>query len=250
MKLPPEGLPIRAASAGILIIGNEILSGKVQDENLRFLAAGLYRLGIRVERAMVVPDDVVAIGQAVSDLSRGYDIVITTGGIGPTHDDVTMAGVARAFGLELVRHGELEAGIRRWYAEKTNDSALKMADLPQGARLIQRPGLRFPPVLVENVFVLPGIPSYLKEKFAAIGELLEVGSFSSAELRLRVGETEIARTIEDIQKEVPQVNIGSYPRVDDPACLVVLTVDSRDEQAVREAVARLRERLPEGSILA
>lgn len=244
-----ESLPrIRAASAGIIIIGNEILSGKVRDENLVFLSSALYGMGVAVERVLVIPDDVEVIARAVAEFSGAYDVVVTTGGVGPTHDDVTMAGVARAFGLPVTRHEELAAGIRTWYGERTNAAALKMADLPEGAILIQKPGLKFPPVLVRNVFVLPGIPSFLRDKFEAMRSVLVGGACHSASLYLRSGETEVAQILDEIQKECPGVSIGSYPRVDDPVYPVTVTVDSRVRSQVDEAVKKLRERLPAHSL--
>jgi len=249
MSKRPRNGAIEASSAGVVIIGNEILSGRVQDENLGYICRQLNERGVPVRQAVVIPDDIGTIARAVRSFSEAYDVVITTGGVGPTHDDVTMAGVAGAFRLSIVRHAELEAGIRTWYGNRTNDAALKMADLPEGAELIQRPGIRFPPVRVGNVFILPGIPQYLRDKFEAVVDLLKGKPRFGEVLRLSVGETEIADLLEQVERAVQTVSIGSYPQVNDPECKVVLTLESPSQGDVEDAVEMLRTRLPEGSLL-
>ena len=151
---PVLSLPM--STAGILIIGNEILSGKVQDENAPYLLRELRTLGVDVERVHVIPDEIECIAEEVGRFSKAFRYVITTGGVGPTHDDVTMEGVARAFGLKLVRHVEMEKQLRdALRGKEPNASQLKMTELPEGAKLVATKDLWFPLVTLQNVFIFP-----------------------------------------------------------------------------------------------
>src|SRR6476646_240469 len=133
-----------AKTAGIVVIGNEILSGKTRDENSVFLVRELRDLGVDVQQISVIPDELNLIASEVRDFSKTFDYVFTTGGVGPTHDDLTMEGIAAAFGQSIQRNSELESSIRRFYSPELIDGNLRMADVPDGARLVGGKGLWFP----------------------------------------------------------------------------------------------------------
>ena len=157
-------------TAAVIIIGNEILSGKVKDENSHYLAQGLRELGVELSLVMVIPDRVPDIAEAVSMCSSRYDYVFTSGGIGPTHDDVTIQGIASAFGVKTEINRKLEEVILSRCGERPSDVALRMAELPQGAEVIELEGIGFPPVRMKNVFIFPGIPEFMRKKFDALKE--------------------------------------------------------------------------------
>ena len=158
----------RDSSAGIIIIGNEILSGKVQDVNSHFITSELRELGVDVRRISVIPDDVDSIGLEVKQFSRDFDYVFTTGGVGPTHDDVTMQGIASGFGVNLVQNAELLNVLTSRYTGAMNEWVLKMAEVPEDSEIIANKDTRFPVVLFKNIFIFPGIPEYLRSKFPLV----------------------------------------------------------------------------------
>jgi molybdenum cofactor synthesis domain-containing protein len=229
-------------TAGILIIGEEILSGKVEDENARYLVHELRQLGVDVRRIEIIPDDAPEIATTLRALAARFDHVFTSGGVGPTHDDVTLPAVAAAFGMQVARRPELEVLIRRAAGDDFHERDLRMADVPDGARLLY--GLppdptRWPVVSVHNVFVLPGVPVIFRRKFDSIRELFRAGPIFSRAVYSREGEGGIAATLDAVVEEFPQVAIGSYPRLDQSDHRVKITIDGRDRDAVERAAARL-----------
>jgi molybdenum cofactor synthesis domain-containing protein len=226
-------------TAAIVVIGDEILTAKVQDENSSWLAQRLRALGIDLRRIAVVPDVVTAIAAEVRAASAAHDLVITTGGVGPTHDDVTMAGVALAFGVPLERHPELATLLEK-SLRGLDDEALRMADLPAGAVLWWEGAIRFPLVVVENVLVFPGVPKLLKLKFDGIAHRLQKGvPVETARLVTTAREADIALRLRTIQDAHPEVAIGSYPQFEREPFTVTITIDSRDPTALAAAVAAL-----------
>src|SRR5215468_5910884 len=155
-------------TAAIVVIGNEILSGKSEDKNANFLIGELYRLGVALRRIVVIPDDVEDIARTVRECAANFDYVFTSGGVGPTHDDVTIEGVAKAFNRSVIRHPELEAMLRGYFGDGADEARLRMADMPEGSELIREKGLRWPVLATENVYVLPGVPELFRSKFEAI----------------------------------------------------------------------------------
>src|SRR5436190_19287983 len=148
-------------TAGIILVGNEILSGKIVDANAAYLCRELRELGVDVRRMAVIPDEVDVIAGTVRDFSRTFDIVFTSGGVGPTHDDVTIEGVARAMDVPVVRHPVLVELLERYYRGRGIDlteARLKMAEVPDGAELVAGESLLFPAVVMRNVYILPGVP--------------------------------------------------------------------------------------------
>jgi FAD synthetase len=234
-------------TAGILIIGNEILSGKVVDENSPYFCRELRALGVDVERILTVPDDIGTIASDVRAMSNAYDFVFTSGGIGPTHDDLTIEGVAAAFGVEVAHSESIEQRIRRAVKEP-NETLLKMALIPAGARLIDSNDLWFPLVVVENVYVFPGVPEILRKKFESTRERFRGVPFVLKKVYVRWRESDVAPALNDLLGEFPELQLGSYPRIGQEAFHVLLTLESRDAGYVQQALDALLAKLPEAAI--
>ncbi|UCE85724.1 MAG: competence/damage-inducible protein A [Deltaproteobacteria bacterium] len=230
------------SSAGILIIGNEILSGKVVDSNSPFLCRELRSLGVEVERISVIPDVVETIADEVRSMSRAYDYVFTSGGVGPTHDDLTMDGIALAFDVPIVRNEQLANRFRK--VPNANESLMKMAMVPEGARLLDAGDLTFPVVVVANVHIFPGIPSLLQRKFQSIRERFAGTPFELRRVYVKNHESDIAASLHDVIAEFPDLMLGSYPRTGREAWGVLLTLESRDPDYVKRALDYLLKKLP------
>jgi molybdenum cofactor synthesis domain-containing protein len=201
------------ASACLIIIGNEILSGRTKDDNLQYLAQRLGEWGVPMTEARVVPDIEAAIVQAVNECRRVHDYVFTTGGIGPTHDDITAAAVAKAFGVRLVRDPEAVRRLQAQYAAgDLNEARLKMADVPEGAELIDNPVSRAPGFRIENVFVLAGIPSIMRAMVDSLRHMVVGGApIQSRAVRFQLAEGVIAKDLGALAARYPQLTVGSYP---------------------------------------
>jgi molybdenum cofactor synthesis domain-containing protein len=239
-------MDVKPPTAAILLVGNEILSGKVAEENARYLLPELRALGVSVQRVEVVPDDLADIAATARALSARFDLVFSSGGVGPTHDDVTLPAIAAAFGRDLVRHPELERLLRAAFGERLHPRDLRMADIPAGARLEYGPGTTgaiWPVVVVENVWILPGIPQIFRRKFEAIRELFRAPPIHARAVYSRQGEGPIADALDSVVAAWPTVEIGSYPHVDAVEYKVKITLDGRDRDAVDAATAGLVERL-------
>ena len=227
------------STAAIVVIGNEVLSGKVDDENARYLIRELRALGVRLERISVIRDDLAAIEREVREASAAHTHVFTSGGVGATHDDMTMLGVARAFGVALERHPELVRLLEAHYRDRRTDTVMRMADVPAGTELLGLGELLFPIVKVRNVHVFPGVPSYLRMKFEYLKPRLREKAIVLRQIFVNVGESLIADAMAEVQAAHPDVEIGSYPRFDTKEYRVKITVESGDESAVDRAVAAL-----------
>jgi len=222
-------------TAGIIVIGNEILSGKTRDENSPYLVRELRDLGVDVRKICVVPDELQLISNEVKDFSNSYDYVFTTGGVGPTHDDLTMDGIAIAFDRRIQRNPELESSIRRFYARELVDGNLRMADIPEGARLEGGKGMWFPVVAVENVFIFPGVPEIFQGKFERIKEMFREAPYHLREIFLRADEGQIAAVLHQLLGEYPDLMLGSYPYFDNPNYSIKLTLESNNLEYVERA---------------
>lgn len=236
----------KPATAAILLIGDEILSGKVEDENARYLVHELRRSGVTVGRIEVVPDQLDVIAESVRRLSAGFEWVFSSGGIGPTHDDVTLAAVAAAFGRPIARSAKLEALMRQTWGQHLHVRDLRMADIPEGARLEHGPhgpSASWPVVVVENVWILPGVPKIFRKKFDAIRGLFSGPAIHGRAVYSSEPEGVIADMLDQVVEAFPTVAIGSYPHVDALDYCVKITLDGRDARAVDDATARLIERL-------
>jgi molybdenum cofactor synthesis domain-containing protein len=236
-------------TAGILIIGNEVLSGKVADQNGPFFARELRALGVDVRRITVIPDEVPAIVDEVRRFAGAYDLVFTTGGVGPTHDDVTMAAIAAAFAEPLARHPTLETVLRQHFGVEITPAQLRMAEVPGGGRLVGEGLLAFPVVAVRNVYVFPGIPEAVRRKFSRIREQFRDRPFVLRRVFLICDEGEIAETLQDVLGRFPDLQLGSYPIVGESDHTVLLTLESLDADSVEGALGHLLERLPPASIV-
>ncbi len=234
----------KPTTAAFLIIGDEILSGRTRDANLPFLAARLNECGVRLREVRVVADREAEIISAVNALRARYDYVFTSGGIGPTHDDVTSASVAKAFGTVLERRDEAVRLLeRRYERDQLNDARLRMADVPVGSSLIDNPVSFAPGFCIENVHVLAGVPAIFEGMFESLAPSLAGGRpIVSRSLSCFVPEGTLADGLRALQEKHPDVSIGSYPHVRGGRLGVVVV--SRHEEpgradAVADAVAAL-----------
>ncbi len=229
-------------TAAVIIIGNEILSGRTRDANLAFFGRRCDELGIRLVEARVIPDNEEVIINTVNECRRKQDYVFTTGGIGPTHDDITSASIARAFGVGVERNPHAVAAMNKYYPPgKLNDARLKMADVPQGAVLIDNPVSGAPGFRMENVFVFPGVPSITREMFEGITDQLTGGQpILSASIRTNLTEGAIAGDLGRIQNLAPEVSIGSYPYFRDGKPGVNLVVRSTEPDRLDTVVCEIR----------
>jgi molybdenum cofactor synthesis domain-containing protein len=230
--------------AGIIVIGNEILSGKTKDENSPYLARELRDLGVDVRKISVIPDELNLISDEVRQFSGSCDYVFTTGGVGPTHDDLTMDGIAAAFGRPTHRHPELESTLRQYYSRDLIDGNLRMADVPDGARLVGGKGMWFPVIAVENVYIFPGVPEILRRKFERIKEMFREAPFHLREVYLRADEGQIAGILHRVLADFPDLLLGSYPYFDNPVYSIKLTLESKDagylDRAHRQLLGELQ----------
>lgn len=237
-------MPERARTAGLIVVGNEILSGKVVDTNGPFLARELRALGVELRRILTIPDEVDEIAVAARAFHAAYDVVFTSGGIGPTHDDVTVAGVAAGLGRRVVRHPAIEARLREFYKAQANAARLKMADVPEGAELIVDHQLGFPTMVVDGIYVLPGIPSLFEQKFRTLRDRFAGEPYHLRVVYTREGEGSIAEHLDATLAAYPDLMLGSYPKLGDPEYAVRLTLESKDPAYVEAALRHLLSLLP------
>jgi molybdenum cofactor synthesis domain-containing protein len=236
--------------AAFLVIGNEILTGKVVEENVPFLARELFGLGITLARIVVCADDEGVIAADVRTLREAHDLVFTSGGVGPTHDDVTIPAIARAFGRRLVRDAVLEGRIREHFGARTTEGHLRMAEMPEGGELVASAKMSWPVLRVENVWVLPGVPQIFRLKFGLVRDRLARGEpFQTRAVFTRCDEGEIAALLAEVEARFAGVAIGSYPRLDDPDYTVKVTIDGRDAPTLDAALAALLAGLPPDKIV-
>jgi molybdenum cofactor synthesis domain-containing protein len=240
---------MRQKTAAVVVIGNEILTGKSEDRNASLLINELYSLGVALRRIEIIPDDVEEIARAVRASSAAFDFVFTSGGVGPTHDDMTIEGVARAFNRRVVRHPELSAMIHAYFGDGADETRLRLADTPEGSELIRDNALRWPILTVENVYVLPGVPELFRSKFEAIRDRFRAEPFHAQALYTREDEFDIAPQLQRVAAAHPDVDIGSYPTFTRDDYRVKITVESKEEKAVFDAVAALLEMLDPDSLV-
>lgn len=227
-------------TAAALIIGNEILSGKIADTNTTFLARGLFELGIELRRVVVCPDEIDIIARELDELRGAYDLVFTSGGVGPTHDDVTIEGVARSFERPVVQSEAVARMIQHYYGDRTTEAHLRMANMPEGAEMIRSSDAPWPTVVIENVFVLPGVPEIFELKFSDLRKRLDDGrEFHSEAVYTLSGEGEIASLLERIAEAFPGVMVGSYVKWKADDYRTKVTFDGNDENAVKDAADML-----------
>ena len=240
-----------ATTAAALVIGNEILTGKVAEQNVLVMARELFALGVELRRIVVCPDEIPTIVRDVRELSAAHDIVITSGGVGPTHDDVTIKAVAEAFSVPVVRAPAYEALIRGHYGDRVTDAHLRMAHVPQGARLVTTPEMRWPTIVMHNLYIFPGVPQIFKAKVALLREELKgTLPFFSRTLYITLDEPSVAPLLDKVSTDHPNVCIGSYLYWgNDADYKTKLTVDGRSKQCVDACFEALLAGTPDESIV-
>jgi molybdenum cofactor synthesis domain-containing protein len=238
-----------ANTAGIVLIGNELLSGKVVDANAAYLCRQFRELGVEVRKVSVIPDEVELIAREVREFGAAYTWVFTSGGVGPTHDDVTIEGIARALGVPVVRHPELVRRLEEVYAGRLNPARLKMAEIPEGAELLAMDSLIVPVLAIGNVFVFPGVPEIFRQKFDAIKERFRERPFLLRTVYVRIGEGSLAEHLNAMLREFPDLLCGSYPEFSNPDYRVRVTLESKEPDYLERALRDLLDRLPPDAVV-
>ena len=228
-------------TSAILIIGNEILSGRTVDKNTSFIAKWLGELGISVEEVRIIPDKESIIISVINELRYKYQYVFTTGGIGPTHDDITSESVAKAFGKKYDYNKEAYTILEKYYANSDfNEGRKKMARMPEGAKLIYNEQGSAPAFYIENVFVLPGIPSYVELMLPQLKKNIVYGKkIISLSYDAKVRESSIALDLAKIQDNYPDIDIGSYPYSQESGFGTILVMRAIDEVSVLKCKAEV-----------
>ncbi len=223
-------------TAAILLVGNEILSGKIIDRNLIVLAQTLRRSGIKLARAVTVLDQVVEIADEIKVLSEKYDFVFTSGGIGPTHDDVTLDGVAKAFHVNLVIHPELKILLEEHYLDRISTTHMRMARVPEGSRVVSSEMVPWPCIVMKNVWILPGIPEAFVNKMSLIeNELSSKKPFLSEAVYTILEESDLKEALDGTVEQYGEVEIGSYPVWRNKNYKTKITFDSTNFELILEA---------------
>ncbi|GBF98909.1 FAD synthase [Raphidocelis subcapitata] len=254
--------PNIALRAGLVVVGDEILSGKVTDVNTPFLCRELRSIGWVVSKVVMVPDEVAAIAQEVALLAGEVDVVLTSGGVGPTLDDVTVEAVAQAFGTNIIRNPEIEESLMAFFGDDLTEAHLKMADTPEDFTTLLSPAATkgasspFPIVKCKNVYMLPGVPHLLQKKWGTVRRELEavakLSPFGNVVFRLDTwDEAAVAPLLDVLASEWGgEVAIGSYPVTNQPdGARLLLALESKRREALAPAAARLRGLLPPGALL-
>lgn len=235
-------------TAGIVIIGNEVLSGKTRDTNSHFFCTELRQLGVEVQKISTIQDDIEIIGKEVAAFSDRFDYVFTSGGVGPTHDDVTIEGVAHGLGVRVVRHPDIERRMRQRLGNQVNEARLRMANVPEGAKLLATEALFAPIVNIRNVYIFPGIPSILQERFHAIKEMFRDTPYYLKNVYVRYGEGVIAEMLNELLVKFPKLMLGSYPVLDVPDYKVKVTLESKDQSYLDQALQAFIASLPNDAV--
>jgi molybdenum cofactor synthesis domain-containing protein len=244
--IPADALPWRPVprpTAAIVVIGDEILSGKFAEENAAFLIGELRSLGVDLRRITIIPDDLDEIAATVAAAAAAVDHVFTSGGVGPTHDDVTIAAVARAMGTDVVRHPDLEARVRAYWGDAIAPANLRLADVPRGATLLWGSSKVWPVVAIGNVHILPGVPSLFRSKFVDIRERFRAAPVAIARLWIAREEGALAADLDAVVAAHPSIKVGSYPRFDEPTFQVIVTLEGDGAGPVAAAADELAARL-------
>jgi molybdenum cofactor synthesis domain-containing protein len=241
-RMSEDGPAPKTVSACVLIIGNEILSGRTQDANLAFLAAGLNEAGVRLREARVIADDRDAIVAAVNEVRAKYDYVFTTGGIGPTHDDITAGCIAEAFGVRLTLHPDAKRILESHYPPGAiNEARLRMAHMPEGSVLLLNPISRAPGFRISNVYVMAGVPQVMQATFSELQHRLRGGAkVLSRSVSCGLGEGTIAKDLAALQERYADLEIGSYPYFRRSDFGVTLVVRGTDRERIVAAVEELK----------
>jgi molybdenum cofactor synthesis domain-containing protein len=240
-------LPLTVENAAAILIGNELLSGKVTDANLFELAKTLRALGIRLGRVVMIPDDIELIANEVRALSAAFDIVFTSGGVGPTHDDVTIDAVARAFGVGVKIDPTMRTLLENAYGDKCGEGHLRMALVPDGAQLATTAEILWPTVVMNNVWVLPGVPEIFRMKLSVVRSWVRGPmQFLSRAVFTQLEEADLKPLLDQLVAAHDGVEVGSYPKWFDPTYKTKITFDAHDRQQLDAALAGFLALLPKG----
>jgi molybdenum cofactor synthesis domain-containing protein len=239
----------RVWTAALLVIGDEILSGRTQDKNVAQVALWLNDQGIRLAEVRVVPDDTTRIAEAVNALRKGYDYLFTTGGIGPTHDDITVDAMAAAFGVPVIVHPEARKILEDYYRDRAGgltEARLRMARVPEGAELVPNPYSGAPGVKMGNVYILAGVPQIAASMLEGLTGKLEGGKpVVSVTVGARAAESDVADLLRETEAANPGVAIGSYPFFRDGRYGANFVIRSENGELARQTGEQLAERLRE-----
>jgi molybdenum cofactor synthesis domain-containing protein len=234
-------------TAALVVIGDEILSGRTQDKNVAQVATWLNDQGIRLAEVRIVPDDLGKIGDAVNALRLANDYVFTTGGIGPTHDDITVDAIAGAFGVPVIVHPNARAILEGYYRDRPGgltDARLRMARVPEGAELIPNPTSGAPGVKIDNVYIMAGVPHIAASMLEALAGKLEGGRpVVSVTVGARAAESDVADLLRETEEAHPGVAIGSYPFFKDGRYGANFVIRSEDANLARRTGQELSARL-------
>ncbi len=240
----------QAKTAAALIIGNELLSGKVEEANLGVLARTLRELGIQLRRVVMVLDDVDEIAREVRALASSHDWLFTSGGVGPTHDDLTIDGVAKAFDVPVVASPEMEQMLRKHYGDRCTEGHLRMALIPKGAALETTEAVPWPTVRFRNTWLMPGIPEVFRMKIPVLIERIgRDRAFVSCAVYTGMDEGDLKTLLDRVVAAFPDVAVGSYPKWLGASYRTKLTFDGRDEARVKAARDSFVATLPAGEPL-
>jgi molybdenum cofactor synthesis domain-containing protein len=246
--MPDLGYAAAVPTAGIVIIGDEILSGKFVEENAAFLIGELRSLGVELRRITVIPDDLDDIASTVREFAARFDHVFTSGGVGPTHDDVTIAAIAQGFGTPVTRHPDLEAKVRGYWKEQLADANLRLADIPAGSDLVYGKDMIWPVVAYRNVYILPGVPTLFRRKFIDIRDRFRAAPVTAARLYVDLEEGELAPHLDAVVAQFANVKIGSYPRFSERDFRVLVTLEGLGAAEVAAAFEALSARIGNGVV--
>lgn len=225
-------------TAALIIIGDEILSGRTHDKNTPWIAEQLNELGIRLAEVRVIPDNKDKIVATVNEMREVHDYVFTTGGIGPTHDDITAESIAAAFGVELELNQDAYAALLAYYKDESDitESRKKMAYIPKGGKLIENPVSGAPGVNIENVYIFAGVPRIMQSMFDAVSPTLKGGKpVESRSVSADLAESYIADGLAAIQNKYPMIGIGSYPKYQNGKFGTTLVLRGIDDDALARA---------------
>ncbi len=231
-------------TASILIIGNEILSGKVEDSNSKFLSRELRKLGVNVQRIAVIPDLEEEISLEIKRTSKQYTWVFTCGGVGPTHDDVTLRGIAQGLSKKVSIHPEILKMLHEHYGSTLNEAQLKLSEVPEGAELIMTGTMSFPVLKINNIFIFPGVPEIMKKKFNSIKMRFQTSPYALKQLYVNASEDEIAHLLNRFVEKFPDLLLGSYPQLNQKNYKVILTVETKNESLLESAFQYLLQLIP------
>jgi len=224
----------KKVNAAIIIIGNEILSGRTQDVNVVAISNWLNELGVKLEEVRIISDIEDSIVKTINDVRKNFNYVFTTGGIGPTHDDITSKSIAKAFNISYGYHKEAYEILKRYYGKSEfNEGRKKMAMLPDKASLILNPSSGAPGFIVDNVYCLPGVPSILKSMLGGLNSKINGGKkILSKTMNLKTVESEIAEPLEKVQNKFKDIEIGSYPFFRKGKVGVSIVIRSTEEKLI------------------